>query len=153
MAQAIQAAQQNPRAPFAALLVHQPDDTLLATGINHVRDSPIWHGEMDALGKLPKDTDFAHCVMYTTAEPCPMCQSALCWAGVATVVYGTSIPFLQSLGWDQIDLRAHQVAAHWHKPCLLLGGVLQSQCDQLFLQARPPSPPSPPSLSSPPSPP
>lgn len=136
MAQAIHVARQNPRAPFAALLVHQPSNALLAIGINHTRDNPIWHGEMDALGKLARDTEFSSCVMYTTAEPCPMCQSALCWAGVGTVVYGTSIPFLQSLGWDQIDLRAQAVAERWHRPCQLVGGVLGSECDQLFLKAR-----------------
>jgi tRNA(Arg) A34 adenosine deaminase TadA len=137
MAQAIQVARQNPRAPFGAIMVHQPTGSVLASGVNHTADSPIWHGEMDALGKLARDIDFARCVLYSTAEPCPMCQSALCWAGVGTVVYGTSIPFLQSLGWDQIDLRAQQVADRSHRPCHLLGGVLGPECDRLFLQARP----------------
>lgn len=34
-------------------------------------------------------------VRYTTAEPCPMCQAAILWSGIGTVVLGSSIRSLQ----------------------------------------------------------
>jgi tRNA(adenine34) deaminase len=33
-----------------------------------------------------------------------MCQSAVVWTGIETVVFGSSIHFLQSRGWWQIDI-------------------------------------------------
>jgi tRNA(adenine34) deaminase len=55
-----------------------------------------------------------------------MCQGAIEWewAGIATVCYGTSIPHLQQLGWQQIESRAEEVA--WRSrvaPCLAVGGA------------------------------
>ena len=35
-----------------------------------------------------------------------MCQGAILWSGIETVVYGTSIRFLQSQEWRQIDIMA-----------------------------------------------
>ena len=72
-------------------------------------------------------------VLYTTAEPCAMCQGAILWSGIGTVVYGTSIRFLQSLGWRQIDILAEEVIRRspaWR--CTLVGGVLEQECNALF---------------------
>jgi tRNA(Arg) A34 adenosine deaminase TadA len=70
-----------------------------------------------------------------------MCQSAVLWAGIATVVYGTSIPTLRALGWPQIDLRAEEVVRRApFRTCRLIGGVCESECDALFRAARPGSP-------------
>ena len=33
-----------------------------------------------------------------------MCQSTFVWTGIETVVFGSSIRFLQSRGWWQIDI-------------------------------------------------
>jgi len=71
--------------------------------------------------------------LYTTAEPCPMCQGAVLWSGIGTVVYGTSIRFLQSQGWRQIDILAEEVVRRspsWE--CTVIGGVLEQECNALF---------------------
>ena len=47
--------------------------------------------------------------LYTSADPCPMCQAAIAWAGIGTVVHGSSIPFLAAHGWWQIDIRAEEL--------------------------------------------
>ena len=33
----------------------------------------------------------AGAVMYSSSRPCPMCQAAAHWAGVARLVYGTAL--------------------------------------------------------------
>lgn len=136
MWQALEMARDNPRSPFGTVIVHAPSQSVLASGCNHTRDSPIWHGEMDALSNLDREAPFAECVLYTTAEPCPMCQGAILFAGIPLVVYGSSMPFLQSIGWEQIDLRAAALAALSRPGCQLLGGVLDRECDARFLHAR-----------------
>lgn len=34
--------------------------------------------------------DLSGCVIYSTTEPCPMCYSAIHWAKISKIIYGTS---------------------------------------------------------------
>jgi tRNA(Arg) A34 adenosine deaminase TadA len=62
-----------------------------------------------------------------------MCQSAIEWAGISTVYYGTSIPYLQSRGWRQIDIRAGEVARRTpFRQTRVIGGILEFECNALF---------------------
>src|SRR5262249_3080939 len=102
-----------PPLPFGAVLVRGATGEVPAEGHNRTAVSPTFHGEIDVINRLAADqpkVDWGSLVLYTTAEPCPMCQSAIEWAGIPWVVYGSSIPFLQGLGWWQIDIRAGEVA-------------------------------------------
>src|SRR5262249_44920280 len=121
---------------FGAVLVRWATGDTLAEGHNRSAASPTFHGEIDVINRLAADqpgVDWASLVLYTTAEPCPMCQSAIEWAGIPWVVYGSSIPLLQGLGWWQIDIRAAEVAQRTSfRRTALLGGVLEEECNALF---------------------
>ena len=137
MRRAIAQAKLVPQLPFGAVIVHGSTGEVLAEGHNQSLENPTYHGEMVAINncaaKHPK-IDWAPLVLYTTAEPCPMCQSAIAWAGIGMVVYGSSIPFLKSLGWWQIDIRAEEVIRRTpFRRCVLRGGVLEEECNALFL--------------------
>jgi tRNA(Arg) A34 adenosine deaminase TadA len=137
MREAIARAKNNPEFPFGTVIVFAERAEIVADGFNRTRLSPTYHGEVDAINRCAEshpNIDWNSLVLYTTAEPCPMCQSAVAWAGIRMVVYGSSIPFLKSLGYSQIDIRAEEVArrAPFH-PCAVLGGILQDECDSLFL--------------------
>ena len=125
-----------PRAPFAALLV-DPAKGIVAEGRNRYDENPTFHGEIDVINVYARKRgrDWAKLTLYTTAEPCPMCQSAVIWTGIPRVVYGTSVPFLKSIGWEQIDIRAEEVAARSFRKCAIVGGVLEAQCNELFRRA------------------
>ncbi|MDY0170550.1 MAG: nucleoside deaminase [Thermoguttaceae bacterium] len=122
--------------PFGAVIVDAGNGQIVAEGWNKSSANPTWHGEIDALNHLaesPEKFDGNQLALYTTAEPCPMCQGAILWSGIETVVYGTSIRFLQSLGWRQIDILAEEVVRRspsWR--CRLIGGVLEQECNALF---------------------
>ena len=136
MRRAIDAARNNSRAPFGTVLVDHEQKETVAQGFNKSSQNPVWHGEIDAINqcaaKYPGQ-DWTRLTLYTTAEPCPMCQSAIVWAGMPLVVYGTSIPYLKQLGWGQIDLRAEEVAgAASFRTNRVLGGVLEQECNALF---------------------
>ena len=62
-----------------------------------------------------------------------MCMSALAWAGMGGVVWGTSIADLSRFGIDQIMIPAKVViaAASFYRG-LILGGVLRAETDALF---------------------
>ena len=139
MRRAIELTANVPYFPFGAVIVERESDEVIAEGWNKSSVNPTWHGEIDTINRLaelrPK-FDGSRLSLYTTAEPCPMCQSAILWSGIETVVYGTSIRSLQRLGWRQIDILAEEVIRRspaWH--CTLIGGVLEQQCDFLFERA------------------
>lgn len=136
---AIAVARRNPAAPFGAILVHFRTGEVVAEGLNRWKENPTWHGEIDAINRCAErevQVAWSDLCLYTTAEPCCMCQGAVCWAGIPEVVYGTSIRTLQQIGWKQIDIQAAEVAGRTpFAPCKLTGGVLESQCDALFRDA------------------
>jgi len=100
----------------------------------------VWHGEIDAINRCAAEhpgIDWKRLTLYTTAEPCPMCQSAIVWAGMPLVVFGTSIPYLKKMGWGQIDIRAEQVSkAGTFHPNAVVGGVLELECNALFVASQ-----------------
>jgi tRNA(Arg) A34 adenosine deaminase TadA len=136
MRRAIELASHVPERPFAAVIVDRRSGDIVAEGWNRSERNATWHGEIDAINRLVdarSEIDFDQLVLYTTAEPCPMCQGAILWTGIATVVFGTSIRYLQELGWKQIDILAEEVVRR--SPgfaCELIGGVLEQQCNALF---------------------
>lgn len=137
MKRAISLAANNVKHPFAAVLVDKKG--VVAEGWNRSVHNPTWHGEMDAINKCatshPK-IDWSTLTLYTTAEPCAMCQGAVAWSGIRRVVFGSSIPFLKSLNWWAIDIRAAELARlSAFRECAVVGGVLEEECNQLFHKA------------------
>jgi tRNA(Arg) A34 adenosine deaminase TadA len=136
MRQAIALAKQVPRLPFGAVIVRRATGEIVAEGFNRSSESPTFHGEIDAINRCAaahSSIDWTDLDLYTTAEPCPMCQSAIEWAGIATVYYGTSIPYLKDRGWWQIDIRAEEVARRTpFRQTKIVGGILESECNPLF---------------------
>ena len=99
--------------PFGAVIVRNGE--IIATGTNRVTDScdPTAHAEVSAIrAACAKLGDFklTGCTIYSSCEPCPMCLSALYWAGVERIYYGNtkqdakSINFDDSFIYDQIAL-------------------------------------------------
>jgi len=133
---AIEQARKNERYPFGAVIVEGATGSVVAEGANHTNDSPTFHGEIDAINNCARKNpgiDWTMLVLYTTAEPCPMCQSAIEWAGIAQTVFGTSIPYLVQTGWSQIDIRAAEVIRRTpFRQTALLGGVLEAECNALY---------------------
>ena len=136
MLRAIELAGKVPDLPFGAVIVDRDTGNLLSEGWNKTSVNPTWHGEIDAINTLACSgvgVEGKNLVLYTTAEPCPMCQGAILWTGIQTVVFGTSIRSLQRSGWRQIDILAEEVVRRspaWK--CTLIGGVMEQECDALF---------------------
>lgn len=132
--------------PYGAVIADPTRGVIVAEGANHAARDPIWHGEMAAIHNLSRLS--AHSVydiaasleLYTTAEPCPMCMSAIEWAGFGAVIYGTSIPHIAAHGAAQISLRAAEVAQRAPAPPFhnisLVGGILANETDPLYADPR-----------------
>ena len=139
MQRAIELAANVPDFPFGALIVDGDSGKILAEGWNKSAINPTFHGEIDAINQFVHTNpgiDGSKLVIYTTAEPCPMCQGAILWTGIEMVVFGTSNGSLQRMGWRQNDILAEEVIRRspaWR--CTILGGVLEQGCDELFAMA------------------
>ena len=138
MRRAIEIAHGNPDAPFGCVIADRQTGEALAEGLNDAEKNPILHGEIDAILNLARTdpgVDWTRLVLYTTAEPCPMCSGAILWCGIPHVVFGTSIATLERLDLPQISLSCGEIARRASSsfaPPEITGGVLEGECDALF---------------------
>lgn len=97
--------------PFGAVIVR--DGEIIATGVNSVTNDndPTAHAEVNAIRHACRDLktfQLSGCVMYSSCEPCPMCLSALYWAGVSKIYFGNTkedaeaIDFSDKLIYDEL---------------------------------------------------
>ena len=99
--------------PFGAVIVR--DGEVIATGANRVvpNSDPTAHAEVKAIRSACAKLgtfQLTGCTVYSSCEPCPMCLSALYWAGVSRICYGNTkadakaINFDDSFIYDQLEL-------------------------------------------------
>lgn len=99
--------------PFGAVIVRNGE--IIATGANRVvpNNDPTAHAEVMAIRNACSKLGTFHltdCTVYSSCEPCPMCLSALYWAGVKRICYGNTkddakaIDFDDSFIYDQLEL-------------------------------------------------
>ncbi|MBI2791198.1 MAG: nucleoside deaminase [Gammaproteobacteria bacterium] len=79
---------------FGSVIVK--DGKIIAEGYNQVikQNDPTWHGEMQAIREACKKLKSPHlegCVLYTSAEPCPMCLATAYWAHLDHIYYAAHI--------------------------------------------------------------
>ena len=79
--------------PFGAVIVR--DGAIVATGVNTVTidNDPTAHAEVNAIREACRKEDtfsLKGCTVYSSCEPCPMCLSALYWAGVSRIFFGNT---------------------------------------------------------------
>jgi tRNA(adenine34) deaminase len=137
MRRAVEVARRKQDAPFGAVIVDCETGEILAEGVNDARRNPILHGEVAAIlacAEAHPGADWSRLALYTTAEPCPMCSSAILWAGIPHLIFGTSTDTLRRLGRPHIRIHAEEVAQRATLGNLVItGGVLETECDALYL--------------------
>lgn len=77
----------------------------------------------------------AHCTVYASGEPCPMCAGAIYWGGIGRVVYGLSIESMTALAGAQADelaLHCREVLARGTRPIEVVGPMLEDEARQVF---------------------
>ena len=102
----------NDGGPFGACIV-QNDKTLGDKIISLERNTvlkdtdPTAHAEIKAIHaatKALKRIDLRDCTIYSTTEPCPMCFSAIHWANIRHIVYGSHIEDVKALGFRELSI-------------------------------------------------
>jgi len=135
---AIAQANRNPGRPFGSVLVDDRTGQVVGEGVANLAASPMLHSEVMAMNDyLAKNGNkgWENLTMYGTGEACPMCASAMVWAGIPRMVYGSDTPFVRQYIPD-INIRAQAVveaSKDIYTSKLLLGGVLAAETDKLFM--------------------
>jgi tRNA(Arg) A34 adenosine deaminase TadA len=136
---AIAQAKRNPGRPFGSVIVDDRSGDVVGEGVVNMSANPMYHSEVVAMNDyIAKhgNQGWANLTMYGTGEACPMCMSAMIWAGLPSVVYGSEMPFVRKYV-NLINVRAKDVIAAAHPLYankLLLGGVLSPITDAMFVE-------------------
>lgn len=100
--------------PFGAVIVR--GNEIISTGVNSVTsdNDPTAHAEVNAIRSACRKLGrfkLEGCTIYSSCEPCPMCLSALYWAGIKKVYYGNTkedaeaINFSDKFIYEEIEKR------------------------------------------------
>ncbi|NBC57132.1 MAG: nucleoside deaminase [Bacteroidetes bacterium] len=120
------------KTPFGAVLVESETNYVVAHNTTST-DGPQAHAELNAIQKI-KTLEFKDprlLKLYTTVEPCPMCMSALVWAGIGHLIYGATIDDAAQFG-HQIHISSHHIADKAWYPIQITSEVKRYECLKLF---------------------
>ena len=89
--------------PFGAVIVR--DGEVVATGSNSVTilNDPTAHAEVSAIRAACQavgNFNLKGCEIYSSCEPCPMCLSAIYWAGIERIYYANTRSDAADIGFD-----------------------------------------------------
>jgi guanine deaminase len=107
MARAIQLSVENVRSgrggPFGCLIVK--NGNVVAEGVNQVTatNDPTAHAEVLAIRQACQKFrcfELRGCELYSSCEPCPMCLSAIYWARIDKVFFGSLAEDAAKVGFD-----------------------------------------------------
>ncbi|MFP8489186.1 nucleoside deaminase [Gracilimonas sp. Q87] len=116
---------------FGAIIQDENGTTIARAGNTTGSDgSVLYHAETNAIKKAESKKGkgkLKGCILYSSAEPCPMCASAIVWAGIDAVVYGVSIEKLREIGIEQIDLNCFEVFRKANRKIDLQGPFLEGE--------------------------
>ena len=124
---------ENGGGPFGAVIVK--NDEVLAVESNSVTidNDPTAHAEVNAIRSACRKVGsfkLDGCYVYSSCEPCPMCLSALYWAGVERIYYGNTkedADAATSLSMRNSNVRS-RCAPFLVSMCLILAQSRHSVC-------------------------
>jgi tRNA(Arg) A34 adenosine deaminase TadA len=122
------------------------DGKILAKAGNRIKldIDPTQHAEIVAIRKASKLLGTRHlegCILYTTHEPCPMCASAIIWAKMKGVVFGSNIADMYdykvkngngSWSWRTIDISAKKIIEKGDPKPFVIANFMRKECKNLF---------------------
>jgi len=93
------------------------------------------HAEVTAIReacKKLKIIDLSGCEIYTTTEPCPMCFSAIHWANIDKIYFGTRIKDAQNAGFRELTISNKTMKEKGNSKVKIKEDFLRAECKEVF---------------------
>ncbi len=124
--------------PFGALVLDEQNEIIARAGNTANSDHSItYHAEINAIQQAEYNRGkgkLKGCTLFSSAEPCPMCASAIAWSGLSKVIYGVSIETLKAEGFDQIDIGCREILERANYPIKVIGPRLEKEGINVFTE-------------------
>ncbi|OGW81477.1 MAG: tRNA-specific adenosine deaminase [Omnitrophica bacterium RIFCSPLOWO2_12_FULL_44_17] len=121
--------------PFSACIVKNGKVVSCAHNLVWKNTDITAHAEINAIRqacKKLKSIDLSGCVIYSTCEPCPMCFSAIHWAKIYEIIYGTTINDAKKLGFNELTVSNRKLKSLGKSPLKIRGSVCRKENLALF---------------------
>lgn len=121
--------------PFGACIVK--DGQIVSCEHNKVWENTdiTAHAEIvairDACDKL-NTIDLSGCIIYSTTEPCPMCYSAIHWAKISKIIYGSRIGDAEAYGFSELCISDIQMKRLGNDCIEIISDFLREENLELF---------------------
>ena len=120
--------------PFGACIV-KGGKVIAASRNTVLKEDATCHAEIKAIrlaSKRLKHFDLSRCIIYSTTEPCPMCFSAIHWARLEAVIYGTNIADVKKLGFHELGISARKMKTTGKSGVKIFPGFMRKECLRLL---------------------
>ena len=120
--------------PFGAVIT-DIEGKVIAIASNKVLEShdPTAHAEIMAIRKASEilgTHNLENCILYVTGFPCPMCLSAIMWANIKKVYYGTNLEDAEKIGFK--DKKIYDYLKNNDNNILNIEQLNYDECLELF---------------------
>ena len=121
--------------PFGAVIVR--NGKVIATAHNTVLkdQDATCHAEINAIraaSRKRKSFDLSGCEIYSTNEPCPMCFSAIHWARIAKLFFGTTIADVRERGFHELSVASGKMKSMGKSGVVITAGFMKKECLELL---------------------
>ncbi len=120
--------------PFGACIVREGIIVAVAHNRVLVSGNPTQHAEVVAIGRAARRLGthvLRGCTIYSTTEPCPMCFSAIHWAQIGRIVFGTGIADVKRLGFNELTI-SNNTLKRLGRSRVVLDQVSKTECTKLL---------------------
>lgn len=126
--------------PFAAAVFNRKTNELVSIGLNVVVENncSVAHAEVVAIINAEEklnnyklnDTEY---ILISSAQPCVMCNGALLWSGITTLVFGATKDDVEEIvGFDEGPIHPHWIEEFKNRGIKVLGKILHNKSREVL---------------------